>query len=195
MGNYISRRTCDAAGKIILPDGTVQVFSQPIAAGELMLEHPQQFIVEYGSVAAGNKSAPLPADQKLETEKIYLMLPMKRGKVAKLSAVEAREILSKAQLLTGSLGILPRFAQKCSVLLLHKEKKLTAPKNETEMEISETSGWLELLPEEFEKRPEFLSRELSAKGWKPSLDTIKEKAVKQKIPHWLFQVKGRRGRR
>ncbi|KAG9457915.1 hypothetical protein H6P81_002423 [Aristolochia fimbriata] len=198
MGNYISRRTCDVAGKIILPDGTVQAFEPPVAAGELMLEHSHHFIVEYGSVIAGNKPSPLPSDQKLEPEKTYLMIPMKSGKVAKVSAIEAREILAKVQLVTGSeqfltsLRILPRFARICSVGLLHKEKKKVGLRKETELETPEKGVWQELLAEEFEKRPEFLSRELSGKGWKPSLDTIKEKAIKQKVPHWLFQLKGRR---
>lgn len=42
-------------------------------------------------------------------------------------------------------------------------------------------------PDGFEgHRPEFLSRELSSKGWKPSLRTIEERVAPKKTPHWLF---------
>uniref|UniRef100_A0A7N0TS54 Uncharacterized protein n=1 Tax=Kalanchoe fedtschenkoi TaxID=63787 RepID=A0A7N0TS54_KALFE len=38
-----------------------------------------------------------------------------------------------------------------------------------------------------EDRPEYLfRRELSGKGWKPSLDTITEKIAEQKVTHWLY---------
>jgi len=44
----------------------------------------------------------------------------------------------------------------------------------------------ELLPEILEARPEYLNRQLSGKGWKPTLDTIKEKNIDRKHTHWLF---------
>lgn len=37
-----------------------------------------------------------------------------------------------------------------------------------------------------EHRPEFLSRELSSRGWKPSLITIEERVAPKKVSHWLF---------
>ncbi|EMS53054.1 hypothetical protein TRIUR3_05191 [Triticum urartu] len=37
-----------------------------------------------------------------------------------------------------------------------------------------------------EHRPEFLSRELSCRGWKPSLNTIEERVIPKKVSHWLF---------
>lgn len=42
--------------------------------------------------------------------------------------------------------------------------------------------------ESLEAKPEYFSRQLSGKGWKPSLDTIKEKRV-EKVPHWLLLVR------
>uniref|UniRef100_J3LN16 Uncharacterized protein n=2 Tax=Oryza brachyantha TaxID=4533 RepID=J3LN16_ORYBR len=42
-------------------------------------------------------------------------------------------------------------------------------------------------PDGFEEhRPEFLSRELSSRGWKPSLITIEERVAPKKVSHWLF---------
>jgi hypothetical protein len=43
-------------------------------------------------------------------------------------------------------------------------------------------------PDGFEEhRPAFLSRELSCKGWKPSLRTIEERDLPKKTPpNWLF---------
>uniref|UniRef100_A0A0A9GR57 Uncharacterized protein n=1 Tax=Arundo donax TaxID=35708 RepID=A0A0A9GR57_ARUDO len=44
-------------------------------------------------------------------------------------------------------------------------------------------------PDGFEEhRPEFLSRELSSRGWKPSLRTIEERVAPKKMPHWLFSA-------
>ncbi|XP_010259338.1 PREDICTED: uncharacterized protein LOC104598806 [Nelumbo nucifera] len=194
MGNYISHQSAKGTGKVILPDGSVHEFDQPLAVAELMLEHPQQIVVEFHSLAAGNKPAPLPADTMLEMEKVYLMLPMKRGKVAAaLSSDEARRIVTRAKsvLSSGSLlsssRFLPLFARICPAgigtgeeaeLLLHKKNK------ETLVEKPE----LEFLAEMVDIRSEFLclSKQASGKGWKPTLDTIEEKGGERKVPHWLF---------
>ena len=65
-------------------------------------------------------------------------------------------------------------------------------KEEVEVENTvERYGFSEFLPEMIEgSRPEYMSRQLSGKGWKPSLDTIKEKKVKTKLSRWLLFLKG-----
>ncbi|KAJ6343738.1 hypothetical protein OIU76_005478 [Salix suchowensis] len=96
MGNCITRHnSSSSAGRVILSDGSVFEFDKPLTVAELMLEHPQQVVVEFHSYLTEKRPAPLPADKKLET-KLYLMLPMKRGKPAPLSSEEAKRVLSSA---------------------------------------------------------------------------------------------------
>ncbi|XP_077250806.1 uncharacterized protein LOC143890127 [Tasmannia lanceolata] len=185
MGNYISHRNC--AGKIILPDNTVHIFESPVSVAELMLEHPKHFVVEFQSLEAGNRPAPLPADKKLETKKIYLMLPMKSGKAITLSADEARRFLTKARLVLGSrsfftsMKILSFFAKICPASVRKGGHEFVLRKKEDLVENCDG-----MRSESFAERLEFSSRQFSSKGWKPALDTIKEKVVEKKVTHWLF---------
>ncbi|KAE8685184.1 hypothetical protein F3Y22_tig00111100pilonHSYRG00158 [Hibiscus syriacus] len=162
MGNYITTATClpsDTAGKVILWDGSVQEFSCPLEAAELMLEHPQQVVVEFNATINQKRPIPLPADHKLDVKKIYVMLPVRRGKPITLSSEEARRVLSNG---TG-----------------HKfplQKKESADERPDGVRSS-----MELFPESSESRPEYLNMQYSGKGWKPSLDTINEK-----VRHRLF---------
>ncbi|XP_077217805.1 multidrug resistance protein ABC transporter family protein [Tasmannia lanceolata] len=187
MGNYVSHRTCDINGKVILPDGTIHIIDRPISVAELMLEHPQQFVVDFQSLMAGKRSAPLPADKNLEMKKVYLMLPMKWGKAVTLSAGESHRLLAKVRFVlrsgsfSASMKMLPWFAKICPAgvgkgdgIVLRKDGL-----------VENCDGPRSLL-ENFAERPEFLSRQFSGKGWKPNLETIKEKVVEKKASHWMF---------
>ncbi|KAK2649636.1 hypothetical protein Ddye_017125 [Dipteronia dyeriana] len=198
MGNYVSLyRLSDATGKVILSDGSVHEFDKPITVAELMLEHPQEVVVEFiKSTVSEKRPSPLPADKKLEIKKVYLMLPMKRGKPASLSSEEARHVLSTAnsvlrsRSLLSSSRFLPLFAKICPALTEEQGQRFVQLKEEDTEEIRavELKFETELLPESLDGRPEYLSRQLSGKGtWKPSLDTIKEKKIEKKVNHWLFQ--------
>lgn len=194
MGNSIPKNWSNATGKVILSTGEVYKYDEPITVAELMLEHPQQVVVEFQQVMNGKKPTPLPADKKLETKKVYLMLPIKRGKPVALSSEEARRVLEnansflKSKSLIYSSGFLPFFVRICpagggmghdDVFTNIKKKSLVERKEEEESK----SDYFNVI---LEGRPEFLRRQLSGKGWKPSLDTIKEKTIKAKIHHWLF---------
>uniref|UniRef100_A0A6N2MYT3 Uncharacterized protein n=1 Tax=Salix viminalis TaxID=40686 RepID=A0A6N2MYT3_SALVM len=194
MGNFIAYHSSSNSagiGRVILSDGRVFEFDTPLTAAELMLEYPQQVVVEFRSDLTGKRPAPLPADNKLDLKKVYLMLPKKRGKPASLSSEEARHVLLSANSVLRSRSLLsssryfPLFSRICpagngEVITqkkeLHVEEKPFMEKYDSDE-----------LTEIFESRPEYLSRQLSGKGtWKPSLDTIKEKKIEKKIPHWLF---------
>lgn len=191
MGNYITYQSSNAAGKVILSDGTVYELDKPLTVAELMLEYPQQVVVEFQSNMTEKRPTPLPADMKLDMKKVYLMLPMKWGKPASLSSGEARHVVLSANTalrsrsLLSSSRFLPLFAKICPSVT-EEGQKFVLPKKEYLEERPERCASEFLQLEILENRPEYLSRQLSGKGWKPSLDTIKEKRVEKKVPHWLF---------
>lgn len=227
MGNTIAlphRDSDGGTGKVVLADGTIHEYDKPLTVAELMLEYPQQLVIEFcatntngpGSGNVYNRPAPLPADKRLEMNKVYVMIPVRRGKPAGalISSEEARRILlransflkSKSLVSSSSLGgggsFLPFFGRMCAAgiggkryedhrveeTLLSRNKLQPQLKGEEEVQEEETRTadcFSEILMEE---RPEFLSlsRQISGKGWKPSLDTITEKTVHTKVRHWLF---------
>ncbi|XP_065864348.1 uncharacterized protein [Euphorbia lathyris] len=193
MGNLITiGRSSNVTGKVILSDGSVQGFDKTLTVAELMLEHPQEVVVEFRPDLSGKRPTPLPADKKLDMKKVYLMLPVKRGKPASLTSEEARNVLSSAnsvlrsRSLISSKRFLPLFARICpaSFEQVVIEKKEIVEKKPPPPVICDS----ELLPENMDTTPEYLSRQFSGRGWKPSLDTITEKKVEKKKPHWLFNL-------
>ncbi|KAJ4838657.1 hypothetical protein Tsubulata_004251 [Turnera subulata] len=195
MGNSIAHQSSsEAAGKVVLSDGTVFKFDKPLTVAELMLEYPQQVVVEFHPGLSEKRPTPLPADKRLEVKKMYLMLPMKRGKPAALTSEEARHVILTAnsvlrsRSLLSSSKFLPLFAKMCSAVTGEEQKRFVSKKKELEeVRPQERPCASEFLQEIFETtRPEYLSRQLSGKGWKPNLDTITEKKVEKKVSHWLF---------
>ncbi|XP_057424373.1 uncharacterized protein LOC130717971 [Lotus japonicus] len=196
MGNQISLRPSDATCKIVFWDGSVRKFDQPVMVAELMLEHPQQVVVEFQEGVSQRRPTPLPADKKLDMNKVYLMVPMKRGKPVGLSCEESRRILLMvnsalhSKYLACSSGFMPRLPSLCqNTSIVEAGTGVGRRKKEVEMEEKEERDqFAEILAEMSEGRPEYLSlsRQLSGKEWKPSLDTIKEKNIEKKLSHWLF---------
>ncbi|KAL0420113.1 UNVERIFIED_CONTAM: hypothetical protein Sradi_1424800 [Sesamum radiatum] len=197
MGNSAPHRLSDvdATGKVILSNGVVFTYDKPLTVAELMLEHPQQVVVEFQPVVNGKKPTPLPADQKLDMKKLYLMLPVRKGKPAILPSEEAKRLLArtnamlKSKALLSYTGFLPLFVKMCpaargkqDAVFMETRGKCLGERKEEEEEGRKSDNFWEIL----EGRPEFLSRQISGKGWKPSLDTIREKAVKAKVSHWMF---------
>ncbi|KAJ1402424.1 hypothetical protein SESBI_28116 [Sesbania bispinosa] len=183
MGNQMSLRPSDSTGKIVFWDGSVQQFEQPLTVAELMLEHPQQVVVEFHSAVNQKRPTPLPADKKLDMNKVYLMLPIKRGKPVGLSSEESRRIVLMVNkyVACSSRFLLPGLTCLCQTsAIVEPGRKEEIEKKEERCEFPE------ILEEVLEGRPEYLNRQLSGKGWKPSLDTIKEKNIERKLSHWLF---------
>lgn len=189
MGNQISFRPSDSRGKVVFLDGSVHEFDEQITAAELMMDHPQKVVVEFHSAVNQKRPAPLPADKKLEMNKIYLMLPVKQGKAVGLSGEETRRVLLlvnsvlHSNYVMCSSKFLPWFSSFCH------SSEIVEPRRKEEVEEEEKGvrcGFSENLPEILEGRPDYLNRQISGKGWKPSLDTIKEKSIEKKHSHWLF---------
>ncbi|XP_054783361.1 uncharacterized protein LOC129290578 [Prosopis cineraria] len=189
MGNRISFGPSDGKGKIVHWDGSVEEFEKPVMVAELMLEHPQQVVVEFHSALNHNRPVPLAADKKLERNNVYLMLPLRRGKPVRLNSEESRRILLMLQSALHSKSLLfsSRFLSRLARVCRERpvgEKVLQ--KNQEKENIRERYVCSELLPEITESTPEYLSRQFSGKEWKPSLDTIDEKKIQGKITGCLF---------
>lgn len=185
MGNQlVSLRPSEATGKIITWDGSVHEIEQSLTVAELMLEHPEQVVVELHSAVNNKRPTPLPADNKLETNKVYLMLPLKRGKPVGLSGEDTRRILLILNSALHHSKFVPWLTRLCqnTTTIVEPQRKI----NEEITEKSDEESCQLFLPEMLEGRPEYLNRQVSGKGWKPTLDTIKEKNIDRKLTHWLF---------
>ncbi|OEL35534.1 hypothetical protein BAE44_0003452 [Dichanthelium oligosanthes] len=203
MGNLVSAGAAavSGGGKVVMADGSVRALSEPVSVAELMMDHPRHFVVDARVLkelgrreqqhhqqqgGCGAKVAPLPADHVLGAGGVYVLLPATRGKV---SAEEARRALSAARSLARSRSM-PGLRRKLSSKKGHEEaaSDVSAQREATTEESPEEEDEAEAArPDGFEEhRPEFLSRELSSRGWKPSLRTIEERVAPKKTPHWLF---------
>ena len=209
MGNLVSGAAAvRGGGKVVMADGSVRELSEPVSVAELMMDHPRHFVVDARVLkelgrrrehrhhkhrqqqqGGGANVAPLPADHVLGAGGVYVLLPATRGKV---SADEARRALSAARSLARSRSM-PGLRRKLSSSSKNgrraeatgaekpaQREATAAGSPEDEAEAARPADGFE------EHRPEFLSRELSSRGWKPSLRTIEERVLPKKTPHWLF---------
>ncbi|PWZ55672.1 hypothetical protein Zm00014a_003220 [Zea mays] len=209
MGNLVSGAAAASGGggKLVMADGSVRALSEPVSVAELMMDHPRHFVVDARVLKAlarrerhhhhhhqqqeggGARVAPLPADHVLGAGGLYVLLPATRGKV---SAEEARRALSAAR--SRSLRGLRRQlssskkSQQAEAAAAQDQESAqqeataeSSPEDEDDAEAAARTDGFE------EHRPAFLSRELSGKGWKPSLRTIEERDLPKKTPpNWLF---------
>ncbi|KNA26034.1 hypothetical protein SOVF_001030 [Spinacia oleracea] len=193
MGNQVSNYGSPATGKVILLDGSIQEFDNPLTVAELMLEYPQQMVVDLKSSTTQKRTTPLPADKTLEVNKVYLMVPLRRGKLAHLSPQEANQILIRvnamlirSKTMNSSLKFLPLIAKICPTASAGGENnycKSAAYKKD----VLGFEGGGELDDDDLVEKPDYLSRQVSGKSWKPSLDTIEEKKNEvKKGSNWVI---------
>ncbi|EER92379.1 hypothetical protein BDA96_01G422600 [Sorghum bicolor] len=214
MGNLVSgAAAASGGGKVVMADGSVRALSEPVSVAELMMDHPRHFVVDARVLkelgrrrehhhhkqqqqqGGGAKVAPLPADHVLGAGGVYVLLPATRGKV---SADEARRALSAARSLARSRSM-PGLRRKLSSSSSSQKGRRAEAADDAEEPAQRGATAESPEPDEdeaeaqaarpadgFEEhRPEFLSRELSSRGWKPSLRTIEERVLPKKTPHWL----------
>ncbi|KQK22024.1 uncharacterized protein LOC100836996 [Brachypodium distachyon] len=193
MGNLVSAAGAKSGGgKVVMADGSVRALSEPVSVAELMMDHPRHFVVDAHALRqqekhhqqqrkAATKVAPLPADHVLGAGGVYVLLPAVRGKV---SADEARRVLASASL-ARSRSMPGELRRKLS---FRKSREEAGDERSAPLaEVDRTEETEAISAEGFEElRPEFLSRELSIRGWKPSLNTIEERVMPKKVSHWLF---------
>lgn len=197
MGNHISSGS-PATGKVILLDGSIQEFDKPLTVAELMLEYPQQMVVDLKS-STQKRATPLPADQILEVDKIYIMVPVRKGKLAHLSPQEAHQILlrvntllrSKTLLENSSRLFLPLISKINPATSQHHDKNcnITISKEVFGFEGRKMEEAGDKVDENLDtiEKPDYLSRQVSGKNWKPNLDTIEEKKNEiKKVSNWVI---------
>lgn len=84
MGNYVSCTFAPPlmknakATRVIIPTGEVKQFREIVKAAELMLEHPNYFLVNSRSLHIGRRFSALGADEELEFGNVYIFFPMRR---------------------------------------------------------------------------------------------------------------------
>ncbi|KAJ4713552.1 DUF4228 domain protein [Melia azedarach] len=80
MGNAASCAPLIISGngvaKVLFSDGSLQVYTKPVKAGELMLENPGQFVCQSYSLKVGQRILGLSPDEDLELRQFYFLLPM-----------------------------------------------------------------------------------------------------------------------
>ncbi|XVF81885.1 hypothetical protein PTKIN_Ptkin15bG0191800 [Pterospermum kingtungense] len=172
MGNYVSctlstliSGKASESTKVILPNGEIRQFHEPIKAADLMLETPNFFVVNSQSLQLGRRFSPLSADEDLEFANIYVMFPMKRVN-SKVTAGDMGALFLAANSAAKKLSILPEAAEEANwrdVSAQNEETKAVPKLNLDDME-------------EF-SNPEFTHRLSMSRSRKPLLETIAEEPV------------------
>lgn len=169
MGNFTSCTVIPTirnskAARVVLPGGEIRQFREPIKAAELMLENPNNFLVNSSSLNIGRRFSALSADEDLEFGNVYIMFPMKRVN----SVVTASDM---TVLLLAANSAAKRISG--GNVKISPEVSATAPESTPEINAGgrNTDG-IEGFPVEHE-----LKYRLSCRSRKPSLATILEEPV------------------
>jgi hypothetical protein len=167
MGNYIScafvapKLRSTRPARVILPGGEIRQFRQPVKAAELMLEYPNNFLVNSQSLSIGRRFSPLSADDDLEFGNLYVMIPMRRVN----SVVTAADV---AVFLMAANSATKRISGGGSM-------KVSPEAEASRADDSSESGRPRLSLEEV--APEYKYRLAACRSKRPGLDTIVEEPV------------------
>ncbi|KAF9618599.1 hypothetical protein IFM89_002294 [Coptis chinensis] len=140
--------------KVLLNDGRVQVFTKPIKAVEIMLEHPRHFVCDFSDLKVGHRIPGLAADEELERRHLYFILPIEmlysvlvNDEMDALSCKASRVIKNGG---ANNIGkIFPIFSEFC--IFPSDSKALDSVRDSNHVE-----------------------RYSKQRSWKPALDTILE---------------------
>nr|XP_033511104.1 uncharacterized protein LOC104092649 [Nicotiana tomentosiformis] len=170
MGNFTSCTVLPTirnskAARVVLPGGEIRQFREPIKAAELMLENPNNFLVNSSSLNIGRRFSALSADEDLEYGNVYIMFPMKR-----VNSVVTASDMTVLLLAANSA------AKRISGGNVKISPEVSAPAPESTPENNAAGGrsldGVEGFPVEQE-----LKYRLSCRSRKPSLATILEEPV------------------
>ncbi|RDY01661.1 hypothetical protein CR513_14979, partial [Mucuna pruriens] len=174
MGNYVSCTLAPPlmknakATRVIIPTGEVKQFREIVKAAELMLEHPNYFLVNSRSLHIGRRFSALAADEELDFGNVYIFFPMRRLNSVVTAADMAVLFLAAnsavKRLSGGKARVLPDNGGCSGVWQLEDDK---SSKTESSVEIPRLS--LEGVESGFQYR----SR-------KPVLETINEEPVRSR---------------
>ncbi|KAJ9141555.1 hypothetical protein P3X46_032080 [Hevea brasiliensis] len=77
MGNATSCAPSNGVVKVLLlSNGSLQIYTKPVKAAELMLENPGNFLCDFSSLKVGQRIHGVSADEELERRQLYFLLPM-----------------------------------------------------------------------------------------------------------------------
>ncbi|XP_021909527.1 uncharacterized protein LOC110823452 [Carica papaya] len=172
MGNVASCAPSIISNGVIkvLPfnGGTLQIYTKPVKAGEVMVENPGEFVCDSSSLKVGQRIHGLSAEEELERRQLYFLLPMELLYSVltheELSSLSCKSTKALKQATTGQYSnnfgkIFPVLSEFC---IFPSEPK-TSDHHEDDDNKNYGSGSGENL-ERFSKQ----------RSWKPALETIVE---------------------
>ncbi|KAK9115421.1 hypothetical protein Syun_022218 [Stephania yunnanensis] len=157
MGNTTSCAPAIITGgviKVMTSDGKIEVRTRHVKAVELMLENPRQFVCAYGDLKVGHRIPGLAADEELERQELYFLLPIEML-YSVLSQDEMDSLACKVARAMKHGGYHSNIGRIFPVCIFPFEAK---------MPIDNGSGDAQRPVERFSKQ----------RSWKPALDTIVE---------------------
>ncbi|GMJ06638.1 hypothetical protein like AT1G18290 [Hibiscus trionum] len=166
MGNAVSCApsitSSGGAVKVVFPDGSLQIYTKPVKAADLMVENPGQFVCDSSSLKVGSRVHGLTADDELERRRgqVYFLLPMDllysvltQEEMSCLSCKATKALKQAASFNLGRIFpvVLTEFC------IFPSESTKTAPRNSVDDVVEDSV-------ERFSKQ----------RSWKPALETILE---------------------
>ncbi|GLJ05078.1 hypothetical protein SUGI_0010560 [Cryptomeria japonica] len=149
--------TPSKTAKLIRFDGGVERIKVKVGmkVAELMLDNPNQFVCNLGSLQAGHRILALPAEEEIEWGNTYVLLPMQK----------LRCVLSEAD-----MGRIQQLKNKSNAISSSHSK--IVPLSEEDF-VAEKSSLAKLVANE-EEIEKMKMRIGGQRCWKPSLHTIEE---------------------